>query len=49
MTTATMIGLVASAVSFGANVVSNWADKRKLDEKIEQMVAKAVAEQLKKN
>ncbi len=44
-----MLGTAASAISFVANIVADWADKRKLDSKIEEMVAKAVAEQLKKN
>ena len=48
MTTAAMIGLAASAVSVGANIVSNWADERKLEEKIERKVNEALAERDKK-
>lgn len=43
MTNAMMIGLVASAASMAANVVSSWADDKKLDEKIERKVKEALA------
>ena len=43
MTTAMMIGMAASAVSIAANVVSSWADDKKLDEKIEAKVNEALA------
>ena len=49
MTTTAMIGLVASAVSMGATVASNWVDDRKMDEKIEQKVNEALAEREKEN
>ena len=48
MTTAAIIGLTASVVGLGANIVSNWADERKLDEKIERKVNEALAERDKK-
>ena len=49
MTTAMMIGMAASAVSIAANVVSSWADDKKLDEKIERKVNEALAERDKQN
>ena len=44
MTTATMIGMVASAVSIATNVVSSWADDKKLGEKIEKKVNEILAD-----
>ena len=43
MTTPMMIGMAASAVSIAANIVSSWADEKKLDEKIEAKVNEALA------
>ena len=48
MTTIAMIGMAASAVSIAANVVSSWAEDKKLDEKIEEKVNKALADRDKK-
>jgi hypothetical protein len=38
-----VIGLVATVISIGANLVSEWVDEKKMDEKIEEKVNEALA------
>ena len=35
---ATIVGLAATAISFGATLLSGWADEKKLDEKVKEQV-----------
>lgn len=44
-----IIGIAASLIGLGAQLLGEWADDRKLDTEIDEKIDKALAERAKKN
>ena len=38
-----ILGIVATAISLGATIVTNWVDEKKMDDKIEKKVNEVFA------
>lgn len=38
-----VIGFLATIIGFGANLLADWVDEKKMDEKIEEKVNEALA------
>lgn len=43
------IGIVATAISLGVTLLSNWVDEKKMEEKIEEKVNEALESREKNN
>lgn len=44
-----ILGILATAIGMGASLISDWADKKRIDEEIEEKINDKIVEWLEKN